>query len=230
MANDRKGFMEEGQFLGLRFDDGFYFFRIMGKEMTNLKPYQIESALAAGATSTTWNTVQNSATDSREQISPTKEHKDQIYQIRYGVSPSRMQVYYQYISRQDRGSLVGTRVEGGAVGHIDGEENPFMEVGDNQDTNLFTIYERTPVFKAMNPTPSTSEVNLNFKIAKLYYTLINPKPNDAKKAKDIVSKIMYGDRRCTFSTMGMPGESQITAPTWLTSLTTGTNFDDISKW
>ncbi len=204
-------FLKEGQFLGLGFSDGFYCFRIMGREITNLKPYQIESALAAAGTSSSWNTIPNSSTDSREQISPTKEHKDQIYQVRYGVYPSRMQIYTQYVSRQDRGSLVGTRAEGGAVGHVDGEDSPYMY--PNEISEFFSIYERSPVFKAYNPTPSTSEVDLNFRIAKLYYWTI--------KKKDLLIKLLSGEKRCKFYTIGLPGENPVNAPTWLSEIFQG---------
>jgi hypothetical protein len=204
-------FLNAGDFLALRFSDGYYCFRVMGKEMTNLKPYEMETALAAAGTSSSWTAIPVSSSNSSEQIQPTKEHKDQIYQVRYGVYPSRMQIYTQFISRQDRGSLVGTRAEGGAVGHVDGEDSPYME--PTEVSEFFSLYERSPVFKAYNPTPSTSVVDLNFKIAKLYYWTI--------KNRALLTKLLSAEKRCKFYTMGLPGENPMTAPTWLSDIYKG---------
>lgn len=201
-------FLKEGQFLGLRFFDGWTFFRVLGKEVTNLTPYQLESALTTGSTSTSWNDIPVSTTDDRNQLAPTREHKDQIYQIFYGISPSRAQIYWQYISRQDRGCLVATRAEGGAVGHVDGEESPYRDPSIRSE--LFTLYDRSPSFKAYNPTPDTIAVNMNFVVAKLYYFIV--------KNEQMIKDFLMGQRRCKFYTVGMPGEDPVTIPSWLGEL------------
>lgn len=207
-------FLKEGQFLMLRFKQGWLGFRTMGREITNLTPYQLESSLATVTTSTSWDDIPVSTTDDRVQIAPTREHKDQLYQVAYGISPSRAQIYEQFISRQDRGSLVATRAEGGAVGHNDGEESPYRDPSIR--TEFFSVYERSPVFKAYNPTPDTIEVNMNFVIAKHFYYTI--------KTESLIKDFLTGQRRCKFYTMGMPGEDPVSAPDWLAA-----QFEGVAK-
>jgi len=203
-------YMQPGHFLGLKFSEGYHFMKILAKEWTFLK-YNLyydtsTTTLATQTTTSAWNDLQVSSSDARNQLSPEDSRRDQIYQLFYGTSPSCAEIYSQYVSRMDRHSLIGTRAVPGDVGYITGEQSPYND--PSVKTEMFTMNQLTPAFKAYNPSDYTITVNMGFHIMKYTYEPV--------KDTRIIKEFMNNQRRVRLETMGGIDQGRIlSAPSWL---------------
>lgn len=203
-----KEWLQESHYVGLQFADGWYFVRLTGKEPTNLK-YNLaydatHTAHTAGQITAAWDDVPVSAQDDRKQLSPGTDHRRELYQIFYGINPSNIQLYLQFVSRQDRWNLVRQRNAGDDFGFITGEESPYFD--PSVKTELFTINEVYPAFKAENISADTQTIYLNFQIMKYTY--------DPVKSADLIKDFLLGNRRVKLYSMGLSTDQMITAPQW----------------
>jgi len=201
--------LEAGYYLALQFDNGWHVVRMLGRERTSLKNYNLKynsttTTHATGTTTADWDEPTDS--QNRKYLEPEDNHKDQLYQIFWGGSPvsADIRFFTQFISRQDRGSLTGTRAVPGDVGFIDSEVSPYNN--PSVQTKLFTIYDRSPVFKAYNATLNTQTIHMNFHVMKYLYEVI--------KDKNLIKELLApGQRRCEKYTMGGI-DRMITPPEW----------------
>lgn len=203
-------YLQPGHFLGLKFSDGYYFMKILAREWSFLKYnlyYDTSTTTLATVTATSaWNDVQVSTSDARNQLAPEDSRRDQLYQIFYGISPSVAEVYTQYVSRMDRNSLIGTRAVPGDVGYVNGEQSPYND--PSVKTQMFTLNQLTPAFKAYNPSDYTITVYAAFHVMKYTYEPV--------KDTNIIREFMKSQRRVRLETMGGIDEGRIlTAPSWL---------------
>lgn len=203
-------FLLEGHYLALRFDEGFIFVRILGKERSNIKPFDLGSTTALTA-QTNWNNIQNS--QGQSMLDPGRS--EYIYHFFTGVKPGNARLYVNYPSGDALMSLaIGSRPVPAAtpnvpeqnVGYIDAAESEFDD--PSPDTEIFTVWQLYPEYKIFNPTTQDfPEGLLNFPIMKYSYRLIL----DSALAKQFID----GTRRCRFYSMG--GVSPTSAPQWLLS-------------
>ncbi len=199
--------LEPGYYLALQFDNGWHVVRVLGREMSSLKNYNLkyDAGTTTHATVTTtadWDEAKDSA--NRYYLEPQTE--DTIYHLFWGGSPvsADIRFFMQYESRKDRWNLTGIRNVPGDVGFIDSEETPYTD--PSIKTELFTIKERYPVFKAYNATLSTQTIYQNFYFMKYLYEVIK----DESLIKELLAP---GQRRCKKYTMGGI-DRVIRAPEW----------------
>ncbi len=201
-------FLLEGHFLGLRFDEGFVFARIIARERTNIKPYELGSVAAASAQSG-YNAIKSSAGDYL--LDPQNEGT--INHFFVGVRPTAVRLYVNYPAGDALMSLKGARAVPGAmptpaeesIGYIDGLESPFQE--PSVLTEIFTVYQLYPEYRAYNPTNNAiPQVLLNIPITKYAYRLVT----DQTMAKQFID----GVRRCRLYSVG--GVVPAPMPQWLT--------------
>jgi hypothetical protein len=201
-------FLMEGHYLGLRFDTGFVFVRILGRERSVIKPFDLGSAAALSA-QTTFNTINNS--QGQSMLDPGRA--EFIYQIFTGIKPSNARLYINYPSGAALMSLaIGSRPVPAAtpnvpeqnIGYVDAGDSPFEN--PSVATELFTVWQLYPEYKIFNPTQQNfPETPLHFPIMKYTYRLIL----DANLAKQFID----GTRRCRFYSMG--GTQPTSMPQWL---------------
>lgn len=210
--------IREGHYLALLFrgevanQPDWFIFRVLGREATRLE-YRLDynsttSTHAAAATTAAWDAVQDTNND--HQLSPKdSEQSFMINQIFYGISPTEAEIYSQFESGQDRGSLLMSRAVNGAVqnrvGYWTGVDS--SKEDPSAITELITINQKYPTFKGYNPTGATITITLDFFINKYRYEIVN----DANKIRDF----MMGDRRLKVYTMGNVN-SPMQPPKWLT--------------
>lgn len=200
-------FLLEGHFLGLRFDQGFVFFRILGRERSNIKPFDLGSVSGFTAQSS-FNRIQASSGD--ELLDPFSE--DYINHFFVGIKPANVRIYVNFPAGDARMSLRGSRpvpaavptVAEESIGYIDAAESPYEEPGVS--TEIITVRQLYPEYKAFNPTnTSIPEVLLHFPIMRYRYKLIT----DTAMAKQFLD----GQRRCRFYSIG--GVVPTSMPDWL---------------
>lgn len=198
-------FLKEGYYLALQFKEGWAVFRILGREPTNVKPFQLVNTLATASALAAWTEVQDAA--ARRYLEPI--NKDTIYHCFWGVQPSPIRVYYQYPVRRDRWSLVEvTRALGGIVGYIAGYDSPY-DGPLNERTEIFTVEDLYPAFNAFNPVSyQLNNIVMQFDIMRYSYHVITD--------KDLIKSCLTGKTPCKSYTMGGvvdPTPAEI--PDWL---------------
>lgn len=197
---------QENWFVGLLFDEGYWFFKIVRKQQQTIyAPYEFNSnvAVAAGSTSD-WETPTDSL--SRYYLTPPKQ--DIVYQFFMGLSPSTTKVYEQFTQREDRMSLLAPRDVPGVIGYWDGEMTPYRD--PSPQTELWSVKELYPYFNAENPY-GTGESEI---LRASFY--VNPFSYEVVKDKAKIESFIKGDKRSTIRTMGDPFRP-VKAPWWLTN-------------
>jgi len=198
-------FLSEGFKLALQFKEGWVVFRILGREPSNVKPYQIARFLASESYLASWDEVIDA--QARRYLEPPT--KDYIYHTFWGISPPPMRVYFQYPTRRARWSLVEVeRALGGSVGYIDGEMSPYAGPFSAK-TEIFTIEDLYPAFNVYNPLSRTVyNVVMNFDVMKYSFHVIT----DRELIKDCLTQRV----RCKMYTMGgIVDPSPAEIPEWL---------------
>ena len=198
--------LEQGWLLLLFFQEGAVPFRIVDREWSQLKPYSLGYNLAAGSNFDDYLEIQDA--QNRRYLEPYKD--DFIYHTFWGVTPSKVRIYYQYPPRTDIGGMVSApRTTTGDVGYVDGEMSPY-EGPYSPKTELFTIKERYPLFQAYNPlNDSIYQVKLAFDQMRYTYEIIKDKP--------LIKEMLVGNRRVKKYTMGSV-DKLMTIPNWLEKL------------
>jgi hypothetical protein len=204
----RDFFLEEGFLFALQFNQGWVVFRVMGKEDSQLRPWNLGggSGCPALGNLSAWDEIQDS--QNRHYLEPAKY--GQIKHIFWGVSPPKARIYLQYPTRVDRNSLLPiTRTLTDDVGYVNGEDfigspydGPF-----SSKTELFTVREWWPAFQAYNPTEYTMNyVLMNFDVRTYTYNIVT----DQAFIKDCLT----GVRRCRKYTVGGI-DIPMNIPAWL---------------
>jgi len=198
-------FLDQGRLLALGFFEGWVCFRITHREWSNLTPWSLGTAVAAGANLAAWNEVQDAL--ARHYLEPHSQLL--IYHSFWGVTPIRARIFVQYPSRSDIGSVLAVpRTITGDVGYIDGEKSPF-DGPYSIATEMITVKEKYPQYQVYNPLGDVmANVMLNFDQMHYMYTII--------KNKDLIRSILVGSNsRVKKYTMGPAWPNATTIPDWL---------------
>lgn len=200
--------LQASHYLGLQFADGWYFTRLTGREPANLrhnlKYDATHTAHTAGQTTADWDDIPVSATDDRKQLSPGTDHRREVYQIFYGISPTVARIFFDFVTRQDRWNLATVRAVPGNIGFINGEQSPYYD--PSVKTEIFTINEVYPAFKAYNASTQSETIYMNFQVMK--YTW------DPVKDPELIKEFLTGKRRVKLYSMGLSTDQMITSPQW----------------
>lgn len=195
---------QEGWFIGLLFDEGYWLVKLLAKQQrTKYAPYEFNSGLPLSAGSVSgWETPTD--TEGRYYLEPQDE--DQIYQIFMGVAPSTAKIYFAYPKRVDRMNLIAPRDIPGLIGYWDGEDTPYRN--PSPETEIWTTHDLVPYFDAENPsnTGTSQKITASFYVTPFSYQVI--------RDIELIKKFIRGEKRATLRTMGDP-DQLISAPSWL---------------
>lgn len=201
---------QENWIIGLLFDEGYWFVRLIGKQQrTVYKPYWFNSGsvISAGSTSG-WETP----TDDEGRYYLEPQNEDTLYQVFIGLTPSTAKLYLSYPKRIDRMNLITPRDIPGSIGYWDGEDTPYRN--PSPETELWVTHDMVPYFNAENPSANNSQkIGASFYITLFSYQVVTD--------RNIIEKFIKGEKRATLRTMGDP-DQYISAPAWL--------LDDYEKY
>ena len=203
----RDFFLEEGFLFALQFNQGWVLFRVMGKEDSQLRPWNM-GPCAALSNTPAWDEIVDS--QNRHYLEPPDYPF--IKHVFWGVSPPKARVFFQYPTRVDRNSLLPiTRTTTNDVGYVNGETS----VGSPYDgpfstkTEFFTVREWWPAFLAYNPQEyAMNYVMLNFDVRTYTYNIIT--------TQSFIQDCLTGVRRCRKYTMGGIN-TPMNIPAWLSN-------------
>lgn len=201
-------FLKEGYLLGLRFDEGWACFKILGGEPSNVKPYSLGTNVLATKNLSAWDEIKDNG---RRYLEPPEE--DYINHIFYGVNKPKARIFFQYPTRQDRWSLVAVqRTITGDVGYVDGEMSPY-DGPFSIKSQLFTVHELYPAFQVYNPLPDTMDnVMLNFDIMRYTYVLL--------KDRELIRDMLILKRPARLHVVAGIDPRPASIPDWLSKLVT----------
>ena len=207
-ASQEELFLKPGQFLALRFKEGYACFRIMDIEWSNMQSWPL-GAVAAGGNLTDYNPIQ----DPQENHYLEPADKQMIYHTFWGVTPSPARIFVQFPGRQDIGSMKLTpRLINGNIGFIDGYKSPFWGPY-SRATEVITVRDVYPQFQCFNPTgDAMTQVLMNFDQRHYTYSII--------KSQATIAAIVSGKQPRKMYTMGPAWNSPMACPEWLRDLLT----------
>lgn len=205
MLEIEKYIPQENFYVGLLFDEGYWFTKILRRQqLTVYMPYWFNdaSAIAVDTVDTSWRTPTDAM--GRNYLEPQEE--ETIYQFFVGISPSQAKLYLQYTEREDRMNLIAPRPVPGNIGFWTGEMSNYND--PSPMTELWTVNDIYPYFLAETTgiTGCTKRVGASFWITPFTYQVI--------KDKEKIKSFLRGERRCTIKTMG-DGDRPIKSPAWL---------------
>lgn len=205
MLEIEKYIPQENWYVGLLFNEGYWFFKILRKQgLTVYMPYWFNdaSAISESSIDSLWRTPTDAL--GRNYLEPPEE--ETVYQFFTGITPSQNKLYLQYTQREDRLNLIAPRVVPGNIGFWDGEMTSYTD--PSPLTELWTVHDIYPYFKAENVgmTGNPKRVGASFYITPFTYQVI--------RDKEKIKTFLRGDKRCTVRTMG-DGDRPIKAPAWL---------------
>lgn len=208
--NQEDKFLQTGHFLGLKFQEGWWFVHVLETEMDILKPWILlneneNRAPIAAATAGTEDQIRNTVGD--EVILPDDDEKDLIYQSRIGIAPSRMQLFYLY-GRERNNALQNYDQPGDPAPIINGFDSPYNDPAPI--TEVFGLNDMAPLkLQAFNPIDEAKEARISVHVNKLKYATVTN--------VDLMNSFLQGQVRARLkpSGRGAQRQDQIKAPTWL---------------
>lgn len=209
--NTKDDYLQPGHFLGLKFEEGWWFIQVIGTEYVELKPWILlnESDNRAEIAATTAGSEDDEIEDTLNNriIEPNDSARNTIFQVRYGIDPSRVQIFP--IFGRDRNTALERYDEPGDPAPIvNGHDSPYND--PTEETEFFYVNSMSPVsIQAYNPMDVASEARLSIHVNKLRYTTITD--------RSLMKAMLQGQKRAKISNagMGVRNADQIEMPNWL---------------
>ena len=209
---DQTRLLETSNYLGLKFDEGWWFVQLLETEFIELKPWTLlnENGNRAEIAANTAGSEDDEIRDDRDRkyLVPRDEEQNLIFQIQYGIDPSRMQVY-PIFGRDRAPNLRGTAEPETDQVPISGYDSPYNN--PTQQSEFYTVNDmETPSLQAYNPMDEPAEAKLSFAVNKMKYATI----------EDIGTQraFLQGQLPARLVPVGLGAQrrDQLRAPQWLT--------------
>lgn len=206
-----------GQYLGLKFSSGWFFTRVLETEFIELKPWILlnenenRDVIAAQTAGSQDDEVQD--TLDRHFLIPEDSEQNLVFQIKYGIEPSRMQIY-PIFGRDRTPNLAGTAEPGEPQIPVNGFDSPYND--PTEQTESFIVNgQEFPSFQAYNPMDEAEEARLSFHVNKMKYAVITD--------INVMKAMLQGNQPAKLHPMGLGAQrrDQISIPTWMSR-----NFGD----
>lgn len=206
-------FLREGNFLGLKFDGGWWFVQVVGSEYNEVMPWVLpnENGNRAEIAAQTAGDSETNVVDANDNriLEPDDDERNIIHQVLYGIAPSRMQVFQLYGRSRNRAVQNYDRPRDPS-GYITGFDSPYDNPSDQSEA--FLINSMSPLrLQAFNPMNEAMEARLSFHLNKLRYTVITD--------LSLMKAMLQGQVPCSFGMMGGGAQDsdQVGIPSWLDS-------------
>lgn len=203
--------LEEGHYVGMKFQEGWWFFHVIGRETIDLKTYTLdnENGNKDVIAPRTAGSEDDEITDSRDRnyLLPKDSEQNLVFQVLFGIEPSRMQVY-PFFGRNRSPNLRGKAEPGTIQVPYDGFDSPYNN--PSTDAELFTVNDQErPAFQAYNPMREPAEAKVSFHVNKLRYATVDD--------VGLMKAMLQGQvpARTHMTSLGAQNSDQLRAPNWL---------------
>lgn len=205
------GMLRTAHFAGLHFEQGWWFIQVLDTEFIELKPWILlnendnRAAIAAQTAGSEDDEIQD--TQGRNYLVPGEQEQDMVFQIQFGIAPSRMQVY-PFFGRDRAPNLVSNAEPGEPQVPFTGFDTPYNNPSEHAE--LFTVNAQPPLsLQAYNPMDEPEEARLSFGVNKIKYAVVDN--------EDVMIAMLQGDKQAKLHSMGLGAQRQdrFSAPQWL---------------
>ena len=204
--------LRPGHIAGLKFNEGWWFIQAIGTEYNEVKPWTLQNEngnrSAVGSEQSgldNQNIVDSSGSD--RILEPNDEDRNTVFQIYYGIAPSRMQVFTLF--GRDRNKAIEDYDAPGEVGvYFSGDDSPYNN--PSPQTEVFYVNSMAPLrLQPYNPMDEAMEARVSFHVNKIRYTTITNE--DKQKA------ILQGQEpaKLVNAGLGIQDSDQVSVPSWL---------------
>lgn len=203
--------LREGMFAGLKFAGGWWFIQVVGTEFVELKPWILQNSNEnrAAIAAQTAGVNDDEITDSQGRliVEPNDSERNTVFQIMYGIAPSRMQVFELYGRDRNR-SIQEYDAPSEPGAYTTGFDSPY----DNptRESELFYVNSQSPLrLQAYNPMDEATEARLSFHVNKLRYTTVTD--------KGLMKAMLQGQQPARFAMLGggVQNRNQSNIPNWV---------------
>lgn len=209
--NKKTRLLESGHYVGMQFQDGWWFFQVLGNEFLELKPYTLlnENGNRDEIAAQTAGSEDDEITDpqDRHYLIPRDSEQNLVFQVQFGVAPSRMQIY-PFFGRNRSPNLRGTTEPGEPQVPYTGFDTPYND--PSTQAEMFTVNSQSlPAFQAFNPADQRQEATMSFHVNKLKYATITD--------VNFMAAMLQGQRRFRSHMTGFGAQEgdRLKAPNWL---------------
>jgi len=162
--NKKTRLLESGHYVGMQFQDGWWFFQVLGHEFLELKPYTLlnENGNRDEIAAETAGNEDDEIIDEQDRhyLIPRDSEQNLVFQVQFGVAPSRMQIY-PFFGRNRSPNLRGTAEPGEPQVPYTGFDTPYND--PSTQAEIFTVNSQEfPAFQAYNPTADAEEATMSF--------------------------------------------------------------------
>lgn len=209
--NNQDSILRPGHTLGLKFEDGWWFNQVLETEYIELKPWillnenenrDVIAAQTAGSQDDEFKD-----TLERRHILPDDQQQNLIYQVRFGVAPSRMQIY-PIFGRDRAPNLTANSEPGEPEVPFTGYDSPYND--PQNQAEVFTVNEQEfPSLQAYNPMSEDKEARVSVHVNKIKYGTVED--------MGVMKAIIQGQQPAKLHQVGLGARKrdQLSAPSWL---------------
>lgn len=218
--NFRNRLLKTGHYVGLKFQEGWFFAHVLETEYIELKPWILmnendERDAIAGETA---GSEDDEILDhvERQLVTPRDNEQNLIFQLFTGIAPSRMQIY-PFFGRDRSPNLTGGATPESHQVPLSGYDSPYNN--PTAQSELVTVNSMDDLaLQAYNPMDEESEARVSFHVNKIHYAAVED-PNVMRGF--IQGQIPFRDHP-----MGLAAQKneQLRAPGWMKS-----RFGDLIK-
>lgn len=205
------GILRAGHILGIKYAEGWWFNQILETEFIELKPWILlnenenRDVIAANTAGSEDDEIRD--TLDRNYILPDDQEQNLIFQIQFGVAPSRMQIY-PFFGRDRSPNLEGNAEPGEPQVPLTGFDSPYNN--PSEQSEIFTINQQEfPSLQAYNPMQTAEEARVSFHVNKMKYATIED--------KGVMKAILQGNQPAKLHSAGLGAQrrDQLSVPSWL---------------
>lgn len=203
--------LQMGNYLGLKFEEGWFFTIIQETEYIELKPWILMNSsdtrgtISANTAGSQDDEIED--TIARHLVEPADDEQNLIFQLSVGIAPSRMQVYP--IFGRDR----SPNLQGGAEPQdpqvpMTGFDTPYNN--PTSQGEIFTVDGMSNLsLQAYNPMDEAEEARLSIGVNKMKYVVIDD--------VEVMADFVQGRRPVRAHPVGLGSQTseQVRTPTWM---------------
>jgi len=204
--------LQTGNYLGLKFSDGWVFTHVLESERLDLKPWILlndeneREPIPPNTSGTTDDEIRDEV--NRRLVTPRDSEKDHIFQIAVGIGESRIQLYPQF-GRDSTPNLAGGAEPGDPQVPLNGYDSPYNQPTERGEFFLINDMDDFAL-QAYNPTDEPLEGRISIHVNKFKYAVLE----DRSTMKGFLQgQIPWKDH---IMGLGSRNNDQIRAPGWFT--------------
>lgn len=202
--------VRSGHYVGLKFDDAWWFIKVINSSVEELKPWQFlndngNRAEIAADTAGDQDEVRDE--QNRLLLEPNDDERGLVYQILTGVAPSRIQLF-PFFGREQNLGLETSIEPGGDEVWINGFDSPYNDASEQSE--VFYINDMSRLrFQAFNPNDEPLPAKASFHINKLHYATVTD--------INLMKAMLQNQVPCKKHSMGLGAtpRDQLDVPNWL---------------